>query len=174
MPGPRILVTGAHGFFGPFVVHALAARGHQVLTTARRGGDAAIDLARPGSIAALLEALAPDFVVGLAALARMDACESNPALAALINAQVPAAFAERLGDRSHSGTNGLDLWNRSAGAYGGFDSLGTRSGNGIFSPLTNPNLINAFGCAYGGPFLNPDTDPAACNDQRFRPIRARR
>lgn len=95
----RILVAGATGFLGPFVVRALRARGHDVVTASRSGGDAAVDLAQRGSVAAVTEALAPEFVVNLVALSRMADCEADPQLAERINAVLAGELAERFGDR---------------------------------------------------------------------------
>lgn len=99
MPALRILVTGATGFLGPYAVSALRARGWQVATTGRTGGDAKVDLLAPGMVAALLEAMAPDFVLNLAAMSRLADCERQPALARQVNALLPGGLAERLGDR---------------------------------------------------------------------------
>lgn len=99
MAAMRILVTGATGFLGPFVVRALQARGHDVRTASRSGGDAAVDLAQRGSIAAVAEALAPDYVLNLAALSRMAECERDPGRAERVNAALPGELAERFGDR---------------------------------------------------------------------------
>lgn len=97
MASPIILVTGATGFLAPFVVAALRARGLQVVTTARSGGDAPVDLTRPNMLAAVLEALAPQRVVNLMAMARLADCEADPARAERINASLPAEFAARFG-----------------------------------------------------------------------------
>lgn len=95
----RVLVTGVQGFLGPFAVEALRARGCDVVTTGRRGGDVTVDLAAPGMVDAVLEALAPELVLHLAALARLEVCERDPVAARAVNGAVPAAFAARLGDR---------------------------------------------------------------------------
>lgn len=99
MASPRILICGATGFLGPFAVAAVRARGHAVATAARSAGDAQVDLLRPGMVDAVLEAMAPDLVLNLAAQARLAECERDPALARAVNATLPATFAERLGDR---------------------------------------------------------------------------
>ncbi len=99
MPAPRILVTGASGFVGPFAVAALRARGFQVLTTARTAGDAQVDLAAPGMVAAVAEALAPDFVLHLAAVSSITACERDPEAAARINTVLPERLAVQFSDR---------------------------------------------------------------------------
>jgi dTDP-4-dehydrorhamnose reductase len=95
----RILVTGATGFLGGFAVDAVRRAGHVPSTTARSGGDAAVDLAAPGMVDAVLEALRPDRVLHLAAMARLADCKLHPDRALAVNAAVPGRFAERLGDR---------------------------------------------------------------------------
>lgn len=95
----RALVTGCQGFLGPFAVAALQRRGFAVVTTARRGGDAAVDLVGRGMVDAVLEAFAPDLVLHLAAQSRLDACERDPAAARLVNVVLPAELAGRLGSR---------------------------------------------------------------------------
>ncbi|MCR9248127.1 MAG: SDR family oxidoreductase [bacterium] len=99
MAALRILVTGTTGFLGPHVVRILQARGHEVVTAARSGGDAAVDLAQRGSVAAVAEALSPEYVVNLAAMSRMGDCEADPERAHAVNAQLPSELAERFGDR---------------------------------------------------------------------------
>lgn len=99
MPPLRILVTGATGFLGPYAQGALAARGYEVVTTGRSGGDAMVDLTQPGMVAAVLEALSPNFVLNLAAMAKLGDCEQDPERANRVNVQLPAALAERCGDR---------------------------------------------------------------------------
>jgi dTDP-4-dehydrorhamnose reductase len=99
MAALRILVTGASGFLGPFVVEALRAGGHEVSTTGRRAGDAQVDLLAAGMVGALCEALAPDFVCNLAAMSRLADCERDPAAARRTNALLPGELAARFGDR---------------------------------------------------------------------------
>lgn len=95
----RILVTGASGFLGTFAVAALRARGHEVLTTSRTDAAAGVDLARRGMVDAVVEALAPDLVLNLAAMARIADCEADAAAARAIHVDVPARFAQRFGAR---------------------------------------------------------------------------
>jgi len=95
----RILVTGASGFLGPRVVQTLRDRGHVVLTTSRTNGDAVVDLAAPGMVAAVAQATAPDLVLHLAALARVDECQLHPERARAINTMVPHLWAQRFGAR---------------------------------------------------------------------------
>lgn len=99
MAAVRILVTGATGFLGGPVVKALRERGHEVVVTARKGVEAAVDLAAPGMVSAVVEALRPDLVLNLAAMARQPECERNIDAARAINVAVPAQFARRFGSR---------------------------------------------------------------------------
>lgn len=98
MAKPRVLVTGATGFLGPFVVAALQSQA-DVVTLARSGADLAADLAQPTSLAAAVAAAAPDWVIHLAAMSRMADCERDPVLAHRINAAAAGAMAAQLGAR---------------------------------------------------------------------------
>lgn len=95
----RILVTGATGFLGAHVGHAVRAAGHRLLSTGRRGGDVAVDLLAPGMVAAVVQAAAPDVVIHLAAMSRLADCERQPDLAMRMNAWLPEQLAERFGAR---------------------------------------------------------------------------
>jgi dTDP-4-dehydrorhamnose reductase len=99
MPALRILVTGATGFLAGHAVRALVAGGHRVLTTSKSGGDAAFDLASPGSVDALLRSATPDLVLILAAMARITECGKHPERARAVNAEAPGLLAQRLGAR---------------------------------------------------------------------------
>ena len=99
MPALRILVTGASGFLAPFAVAALQARGNIVVTTSRRAGDAQVDLTASGMVAAVAEALAPDFVLHLAAISTIAECERHPDAARRVNVRLPEQLAERFADR---------------------------------------------------------------------------
>ncbi|MEO6596050.1 MAG: SDR family oxidoreductase [Planctomycetota bacterium] len=99
MPQLRVLVTGATGFLGPHAVAALRARGHAVVTVARSAGDAAVDLCAPGIVGAVVQALAPDVVLHLAAMARLGDCEADPDSAMRTNAWLPEQLAQRFGMR---------------------------------------------------------------------------
>ena len=51
------------------------------------------DLLAPGAVERLLEQTQPDWVIHCAALANLDACESDPALASKLNTELPRTLA---------------------------------------------------------------------------------
>lgn len=130
MPALRILVTGASGFLGGFVQRAVRAAGHELLTTSRRSGDAAVDLAAPGIAGALAQALRPDVVLHLAALARLDECEREVPRARAVNADAVEALAERFGARLLAVSTDLVFDGRHA-PYGALDPVGPLSVYGL-------------------------------------------
>jgi dTDP-4-dehydrorhamnose reductase len=98
MPRPRALVTGHTGFLGPFAVAELSAS-FEVTTVARSGGDLQADLSDPTAVAAVVAAVQPDFVLWLAANARIADCERDADAARRINAEAPSRMARGLGPR---------------------------------------------------------------------------
>ena len=79
-----VLVTGATGFLGPYLVEAFKVLG-RVIGTARGSADRSCDLTDPDAVRALLDDVAPDIVIHAAALTDVDLCEREPALAEKIN-----------------------------------------------------------------------------------------
>jgi len=151
MAAPRILVTGAQGFLGAYVVRAIESAGFGAVTTSRSGGDAQVDLLAPGMIAAVIEGLQPDLVVHLAAMSRMAECEADPDRASRVNAGVAELFAERFGARmlfastdlvfdGHSGPYDEDAATAPLSAYGaskaeGEERVRNRGGRVVRLPL---------------------------------------
>lgn len=95
----RILVTGASGLLG-LNLALEASKEHtvfgQVNTHGLRSTDFNVvqaDLLRPGTIERLLEQTRPDWVINCAALAIVDACETDPDRARQLNSEVPAQLA---------------------------------------------------------------------------------
>ena len=95
----RILITGASGLLG-LNLALDASRAHTVIGVDRstlvstpfqviKG-----DLLDPDAIPNILKESRPDAVINCAALADVDACEANPDLARLINAEMPARLAD--------------------------------------------------------------------------------
>lgn len=96
----RILVTGASGLlglnlaleasqqhtvFGTVNAHRLITSSFTVLQT---------DLLAPGSLERVLDETQPDWVIHCAALANVDACEADPALAVKLNSELPGKLAK--------------------------------------------------------------------------------
>ena len=107
----RLLVTGADGFVGRWLVRAARAAGHQVVAAILPDGTAPNEWLTPGESAgcemvradlreaagvAALVATAPEAVVHLAAVASGDAARRDPAAAWTINAGATAALADAL------------------------------------------------------------------------------
>jgi dTDP-4-dehydrorhamnose reductase len=95
----RILITGASGLLG-LNLALEASQAHTVFGVANhhalQGTPFPVlqaDLTAPGEIERLLDATQPDWVIHCAALANVDACETDPQLAHRINAEVPKKFA---------------------------------------------------------------------------------
>lgn len=99
----RILITGASGLlglnlaleaakdhtvFGTVKDHALQTDAFQVIQT---------DLLAPGAVERLLDSTQPDWVIHCAALANVDACEADPALAQKMNSELPEKLAAHVG-----------------------------------------------------------------------------
>jgi dTDP-4-dehydrorhamnose reductase len=105
MSARAVLILGASGFLGPHLVAAARRAGWRALAAARaphaasQHGGAAPDESRawdaetPGALARLLDELRPDALVLAAALARVEACEREPARAARLNAALPEEAA---------------------------------------------------------------------------------
>ena len=99
----RILVTGASGLFG-LNLALETAKDHEVFGTVK---DHAIttdafsvlqtDLLVPGAVERLLDKTKPDWIIHCAALANVDACEANPALARQLNSELPKKLATYVG-----------------------------------------------------------------------------
>lgn len=100
----RILVTGVSGLLGlNFALHAHGEE-HQVIGVANTTPISGVDfkclqaeLTEPGIIEKLLDQEKPDLILHCAAIANVDACETNPALAVEVNADLPGRIAEAAG-----------------------------------------------------------------------------
>jgi dTDP-4-dehydrorhamnose reductase len=84
----RILLTGVNGQVGGALRSPLASLG-TVLAVDRT----VFDLARPGELSVILDAMAPDLIVNPAAYTAVDQAEDERELAYLINAEAPRAMA---------------------------------------------------------------------------------
>ena len=95
----RILVTGASGLLG--ISLALEAmRAHEVMGADRGMLKSApfqvikADLLYLNAVNSLLDQVQPDWLVNCAALANLEACEENPDLAQILNAEIPGELAQ--------------------------------------------------------------------------------
>lgn len=98
----RVLITGASGLLG-LNLALEASKKHLVYGTVRSQQlqtqafkVVQSDLLAPGTVENLLEATQPDWVIHCAALANLDACEANPALAEKLNAWLPGEIAHHV------------------------------------------------------------------------------
>jgi dTDP-4-dehydrorhamnose reductase len=98
----RILVTGASGLLG-LSLALEAAKEHTVIGAVHSQPlknvpftTLSIDLLAPGAVERLLEQAQPDWVIHCAALAIVDACESQPLQARKLNTEIPAQLAEHV------------------------------------------------------------------------------
>ncbi len=87
----RVLLLGANGQVGWELRRSLAPLGELIALDRQSMGDA--DFARPDSLAALVERVAPDVIVNAAAHTAVDKAESEPELAQALNAAAPGVLA---------------------------------------------------------------------------------
>ncbi len=84
-----IFITGASGFLGVHLTSFFKKKGATVVTQARSHfADYQLNLDSKKSVYSVLNAISPDIIVNLAALASVDLCEKNPNLAFLSNTKV--------------------------------------------------------------------------------------
>lgn len=123
----RILVTGADGFVGGYLLPRLAAAGHEVIAAARPRSEGhraeaaawvALELDDPGSAASAL-ASPVDAIVHLAAVASNSEARRDPGLAWNINAAGTARLAAAAADlRSQGSSDPLFLLVSTGEVYG--------------------------------------------------------
>ncbi|MFG1374559.1 dTDP-4-dehydrorhamnose reductase [Xanthobacter oligotrophicus] len=87
----RILLFGAGGQLGREVTGLAAARGIDLVGL----GHDALDIADPVAVARAIEAARPDALINAAAYTAVDKAETEPEMAARINAFAPGLIAER-------------------------------------------------------------------------------
>lgn len=83
----KILLLGAHGQLGGALSHILPA-------DALRWGRGELNLQHEEEIVSRVTAAHPDIVLNAAAMTDVDACEHDPARAAMVNAEGPRALAK--------------------------------------------------------------------------------
>ncbi len=95
----RLLITGASGLLG-LNLSLDASRGHEVIGVDRHALYATpfrlvqADLLDEGSVDRIIAECSPEAVIHCAAIADLEACEANPALAHSMNAALPKRIAE--------------------------------------------------------------------------------
>ena len=77
----QILITGANGQLGHELVRATVAAGHEVVATSHE----TLDITDKLAVDAAITAARPDVVIHAAAWTAVDACESDPVKAMLVN-----------------------------------------------------------------------------------------
>jgi len=90
-----VLVTGASGQVGSATAQRLRSVATVVATSRAR-----LDLAKPSTIAAVLDVIAPDLVINAAAYTAVDRAEAEPELAERVNAEAPGVLARWCARRS--------------------------------------------------------------------------
>ncbi len=96
----RVLITGASGLLGVNLAlegakdHTVTGQINELFLKGAPFEQISGDLLKPGAVDSLLDTAQPDWVIHCAALADIDACENNPALAEKVNAELPRIFAK--------------------------------------------------------------------------------
>lgn len=103
----HFLVTGVSGLLGLNFALAVDGKQHQVTGVANTSPmpwatfkNVQVELTSPGAVEELIETYQPEVVLHCAAMANVDACEADPALANRVNAELPGSIAEAC--RKHS------------------------------------------------------------------------
>ena len=86
----KILITGANGQLGHELVHATVAAGHEVIATSHE----TLDITDKLAVDAAIQAAQPDVVIHAAAWTAVDACESDPNKAVLVNGTATKYIAD--------------------------------------------------------------------------------
>jgi len=101
----KILITGSSGLLGLNLAlelsaaHAITGADRNPLTGQEAFEALPVELLEPGAIPALLDRVEPDALIHCAAMANVDACESDPELAARMNADLPGEIAAQTAKR---------------------------------------------------------------------------
>ena len=90
----KFLITGANGQLGHELVRATIAAGHEVVATSHE----TLDITKKSDVDAAITSARPDVVIHAAAWTAVDACESDPEKALLVNGTATKYIA----DAAHS------------------------------------------------------------------------
>ena len=86
----KLLITGANGQLGHELVRATVAAGHEVVATSHE----TLDITDKSAVDAAITAARPDVVIHAAAWTAVDACESDPDKAMLVNGTATKYIAD--------------------------------------------------------------------------------
>lgn len=135
----KILITGASGLLG-LNLSLMKFEGHTI-AGADRGKLHGVpfelipaDLTQPGAVSRLIDTARPDAIIHTAANANVDACESDPAGARYLNAEIPGMLAVA------SAKNSIRFIHISTDAV--FD--GMKPNAGIYTEEDTPNPLSTY------------------------------
>lgn len=144
-----ILLIGAQGQLARQLRRELATLG-KVTVAARSGGDVALDLAAPESVAAVVDRTAPDVIFNAAAWTAVDRAESEPDAAYAVNRDAVAALAQAAARRDallvHYSTDYV-FDGQQTRPWREDDPVAPQSVYGA-SKLAGEQAVAASGCAY--------------------------
>ena len=86
----KVLITGTNGQLGHELVRATIAAGHEVVATSHE----TLDITKKSDVDAAITAARPDVVIHAAAWTAVDACESDPEKAMLVNGTATKYIAD--------------------------------------------------------------------------------
>ena len=86
----KVLITGANGQLGHELVRATIAAGHEVIATSHE----TLDITDKTAVEAVITETRPDVVIHAAAWTAVDACESDPEKALLVNGTATKFIAD--------------------------------------------------------------------------------
>ena len=89
-----ILLFGATGMLGQAIAVESQRRGLVLIGASRHGPDRTVDLADAKDARELMRAIRPDLIINAAAMASIEACERDPALAYRVNTAAVATMSE--------------------------------------------------------------------------------
>ncbi len=98
---PAVLVTGAGGQLGRYLMSCLADAGYPVTGTGAHEGDSVdrvLDITDPEQVSNVVSNVRPDVVIHAAAYTDVDGCERDPAHANLVNGEGAANIARAARD----------------------------------------------------------------------------
>ena len=91
----KILITGATGLLGPYLVSE-ASRYGKVVTTSKSGGDIPLDLLDRSKLSELVGDNSPDWVIYAAGLTDVDYCERWPIISTEVNSHAVKNLVDAL------------------------------------------------------------------------------